>query len=274
MQKLLLFNFPKKHHIVQKYQKLSARYKIEVINTPLEANIYLKNNNDCIFVYFANGNIECVQINAILKKVSPSLKNKSILSIGIVNLNERKYNKIFRELGTFSLLDINTDIAQIENIINDSKLEYANLPLHSEKKTNIENTEVWKLANIPSIKDLDLESGTITLTGPQNESLILEHYDSESLEIISTKKLNIAPGEKFEFKILLEYRKCKIEIAIESTIEDLEEYDEDSVLIIVRPVNDQKDNLENFMNLYEQRQKSIHDFLQLASGRNYSENIQ
>ena len=105
-------------------------------------------------------------------------------------------------------------------------------------------------------------------TKEENLTLKLEHFDENSLDLeISTSDSYLYnSGDQIELNIIFEYNRCKIELLLDGTIETIELNSPETSSLCIKLTMNEQENLERFMALYSQRQKSIDDFMMLARG--------
>ena len=84
------------------------------------------------------------------------------------------------------------------------------------------------------------------------------------IELITEDNFN--ENDNLELNIVFKYNRCKVELLLDGKIEGVEKTSETGCVLTVKLSNDESISLENFMSLYQQRQKSIDDFMILAKG--------
>lgn len=129
--------------------------------------------------------------------------------------------------------------------------------------------DVEKLLN-DNMPEINLESGSVkvTLKGPDKNVVHIcgfEDMFDQDLVLISPKGTFNA-GTEVSAMVELEYSSRKVKLNLSGTIEEIEELNESLELLMINVSNLKAEDLKKFMDLYEQRQSSITDFMSLAKG--------
>jgi hypothetical protein len=132
----------------------------------------------------------------------------------------------------------------------------------------------------PELKDImgqeqnvNLESGEIKVVIKQQTdkgndiSFICEFDDLFDDELVVNAPKNSLPsGSEVAAAVTLRYNGQKVVIKSKGKIEEIEEHDNYKDKLIIRLDDITQKKVEDFMDLYEERQKNINEFMELAKG--------
>ena len=121
--------------------------------------------------------------------------------------------------------------------------------------------------------NLDLESGQLKVVLKQKTSVgnditfICEFEDFYEDElVVQAPKNSLAVGSHVRAMVSLLYKGEKVKVECAGTIEEIEELSEhkDTLIVTLEKIN--KENYEKFIALYQERQGSINEFMEMAKG--------
>ena len=115
---------------------------------------------------------------------------------------------------------------------------------------------------------LNLEEGEfhISLSGIGGLECRLSDFLEEEVVLEVVGDFDVKLGDEFSLKVNFVYDKCKIDIELDGNISNIEKYGENACYITLNLHERSGDKLEYFMSLYEKRQNSINQFIELAKG--------
>ena len=126
---------------------------------------------------------------------------------------------------------------------------------------------------IGSGPEVDTESGELKVVLKQktevgNDITFLcqfEDFYEDELVVLAPKN-SLAAKTEVKAKVTLTYKGQKVIVVLGGEIEEVEEFDlvQDTVIVQVKNLN--KEDYEKFISLYQERQGSINEFLELARG--------
>ena len=101
----------------------------------------------------------------------------------------------------------------------------------------------------------------------------IDNFEKESITLEMGGIVNLNKGDDISICVKFIYNKCKVEIELFGIISDYELSDsiEGSSFVTIKLSQIEDEKLNYFMSLYEQRQKSINDFMELAKGYKYND---
>lgn len=274
--KIIFFNFSSSDELRLKLEKsLVFPKKVEVICTA-NPNIVLKvlkANPQTIFIFSALTTSGSTLVESVLIEYS-KLKNGGVFSIGVTSagniaeadaLKSLGVNYVFTEETPLDMISMHLN-KRIELFLDNEKSREHKVTIKADSQN--ENLEQKVPSHLAS-EQINLESGKMTLkTKEENLTLKLEHFDENSLDLeISTSDSYLYnSGDQIELNIIFEYNRCKIELLLDGTIETIELNSPETSSLCIKLTMNEQENLERFMALYSQRQKSIDDFMMLARG--------
>lgn len=188
----------------------------------------------------------------------------------VVNKNE---DHLSVQLGSQERLD---ESIQIGDDFIDNKTE-ADLNLFL-KDNNKSGDELDSSPNFFSYQNeqgetelLNVETGLLDVSfsiddGNEKNKCILEGYDDDHLTIEIDNKIMVEIGQTARIFIKFVYNKCKIEIELGGNLIEIEEGDSENKQIVINLTKKDVDGFDYFISLFQKRQKSITDFLELAKG--------
>ena len=167
-------------------------------------------------------------------------------------------------------------VAQIKDIEeHEAEMEGALEPELDLEENNIsQNSELESVANLfKEEQDVNTESGELRVTLNQTTSsgnkitflCEFEDFYAEEL-IVQVSKNALAKGNSVSAKVTLKYGHLKEKVILEGRIAEIEEFDEKQDTLIIKVEKLNSSDYEKFVNLYQDRQNSIEDFMMKAKG--------
>ena len=121
------------------------------------------------------------------------------------------------------------------------------------------------------IGQLNLETGYLGLslmsevTG-ESYNCVFESFEEDHMTLEVTEDYQTKEGEKLDVSVKFVYNKCRVEIDLSGVVSDIEIIADGKKQITISFTENESEIYEYFMSLYEKRQKSINDFMELARG--------
>jgi len=96
----------------------------------------------------------------------------------------------------------------------------------------------------------------------------MDNFEKENITLEMGGIVNLNEGDDISISVKFIYNKCKVEIELDGNISDCELSDSinGSSFVTIKLSQSEDEKLNYFMSLYEQRQKSINDFMELTKG--------
>ena len=138
---------------------------------------------------------------------------------------------------------------------------------------NIEDTGPDLDTVIGQAVNLNLESGELKVVVKQqteagNDITFICNFEDfyEDELIVHAPKNSIPAGSEVRARVSLSYNGQKIKVDCLGKIEEIEELSETKDTLVISLNNVSKENYEQFMELYQERQGSINEFMEMAKG--------
>jgi len=252
---------------------------------------FFKENPDSFLLFFNDSPKDYIQAKSMLKQINElnELRDKPVCSMAIVNNSDPTVEKSLRELGVKNIFTHDYHAADIIDKMEKYVTNRKESTKSKQVKDKISQKEADDIINLVVDKndyrqddfskvissslpeeEINLESGQLNIgfnsgqDGPTQCSL--ENFEENSLELSVYGKTDYKQDDKIELNIAFKYNRCKVELLIDGVIEVVEQTGDDACVVTIKLTNNEAVSLENFMNLYQQRQKSINDFMELAKG--------
>lgn len=176
-----------------------------------------------------------------------------------------------------NLVELEKEEFYESNAVNFKNVEYErelkqskfSLKVEPEDAPNVleyinENSEVCNL----NLQDGRVETDISTSKGKNNFSCKIDNFESDNIVLEVEGICDLEPGDHLSLEIKFLYNKCKVEIELDGTVEDYQTSSnlEESTFLTIKLSQSEEEKLNYFMSLYEQRQKSINDYMKLAKG--------
>ncbi|MBD63667.1 MAG: hypothetical protein CME62_00540 [Halobacteriovoraceae bacterium] len=120
------------------------------------------------------------------------------------------------------------------------------------------------------VKNLNLDSGQLNVNiQTENYPHIeckLEDFTQKIIELEMLDVYEPSKDENIEIKVVFEYNKCRVELMLEGKVLETEDSVKGKSLVLIQLDHDEVVSFQNFMALYQKRQKSIDEFMILAKG--------
>ena len=288
--KVIFYNFPNCSMLLDEIvmnNGLKGEIEFHTLESIISTIDFIKDNPESFLIFYNDSPSDYIKAKSMLKQLKDDHKT-AISSIAIVNNTDGTVQKSLRELG---VKDIFTHDYHSADII--EKMEF-HLKQKEKKETQplhkkVSQHEADKIFNLVvdkndyrqeefsqvlessiDAKNINLESGdlNINLDSPSGKPLrcSLENFSEQDIEISLEGESSYQKDDKIEMNIIFQYNRCKVEILIDGVIESCEKTSSTGSIVTIKLNNDERISLENFMSLYQQRQKSIDDFMELAKG--------
>lgn len=278
------------------YQEMNNEFaqdycsNVHLVSTPIELSTYLKKHNNILLVMRIKNSIEVKEVSAILKKYRKKVKSSGIKPMAIMNEMSANDKMLLQNVGCQALYP---KTVKVERIVDDAKkwLFVLETKLEAEQKKNMatgtlepkpESQIVKSLAQneddqaqvIGQIEQseavqINLEEGELEVSYSTNNSentpCRLEFFSDSEVEIEVENNFAAISNMKMTINILFIYQKCRIELQVDGVVLEAEQLPNGKQLVVLESKTDQM-LIESFMELYQRRQKSVHDYMQLAKG--------
>lgn len=286
---LYLFNIKDKNEFVLVTKFLKQLQKDEIIfkgicffdfDNPKAENLLLKYGISNIFKYDASTKNFTIKTNMLLraltqniKEVGSNLKFKNIKTNSLDNKQEetakkklgiglRKKNNPFRG---FSLAS-QVQVGELSS--------YS--PLKALKKAKFftaidpgRNPKVLDYVNrMGKAGKLNIENGELAIKSSLGENLdcLFEEFENDELTLNITGHVEVKLNDPVSVFAKFIYEKFKVEIELDGAVKEIERYDTNSRYITLKLDESCEVQKEHFLSIYEKRQKSIDQFMELAKG--------
>ncbi len=118
---------------------------------------------------------------------------------------------------------------------------------------------------------LNVESGSLEvkfklLESDEKYSCSLEDFDEENLTIEVDEDIIATTDQNIDISVKFNYNKCKVEIELAGDILDIERNESKKKNLVIKLTKKDVEGFDYFVSLFQKRQKSISDFLDLAKG--------
>lgn len=139
-------------------------------------------------------------------------------------------------------------------------------PIEGEKPSGF-------IGSLQKEPEVDLESGQLKVTLKQktdagNEITFIcgfeDFYEDEL--IVKAPKNSLPLNSKVFAHVILEYKGHKVKVISMGKITEIEDLSENEDTLIISLVRVDNEKYKKFMKLYQERQESIHEFMQMAKG--------
>ena len=161
--------------------------------------------------------------------------------------------------------------AKNDYINDESEAEVDSFINNLEESNEEEGTQLYEYIEDGKVKNLNLESGDLKLTFKKDHledklDCQIHDFDNENISIEVAREIEIVLNEKIEIFIFFKYNKCKIDFDLTGTIVDIEEFDEDKKMLVIKLIKLDSYAFDYFISLFQNRQENINEFLKLAKG--------
>lgn len=161
--------------------------------------------------------------------------------------------------------------AKNDYISDESEAEVDSFINNIEESNEESVTQTYHYIEDGKVKNLNLDSGNLELTFKKDHSddkldCKLHDFDNEKISIEVSRETEILLNEKIEIFIFFKYNKCKIDVELTGAIVDIEEFDEDKKLLVIKLIKLDSYAFDYFISLFQSRQENINKFLKLAKG--------
>jgi hypothetical protein len=232
-----------------------------------------------------------IQIDSKVSQKAFSLKIDLAVKSVIPKQNYSEFNGISQkdeiiDLSINSHDGLDTEFNELANVV-DKEVESIPFQLGDSLANNIEFKKSkfsFKLLEednpelVSYIKEsgdmgkVNLQDGRIdiSLSNEVAEGIqcLIDNFEKESITLEMGGIVNLSEGDDISISVKFIYNKCKVEIELDGNISDCELSDSinGSSFVTIKLSQSEDEKLNYFMSLYEQRQKSINDFMELAKG--------
>lgn len=211
-----------------------------------------------ILVLRVNSQYELTQALAVLEVALPYIKTKKIFPIALISPSDT--------LGVDSLRDYRCFNQFALTVSPDKVIGKINSSLVAQK---LSQNYAENIQNLAQVQDINLDSGdlvvSISNTESSTDNCLIEAVEDNEIELSLSAEVSFAIDQQVEVTVLFRYDKCKVELALEGIVAENEQTGATQSLLLRIPEDSAK-NLDQFMALYQKRQKNIHEFFTLAKG--------
>lgn len=267
---------------------MGDQIEFHTFNTTLQSINFIKENPKAFIIFYNDSPKDYIQAKSMLKQICDE-RGSLVCSMAIVNNSDPTVEKSLRALGVRNIFTHDYHAPEIID-----KMEYLlknnfreqKKKLHIPKKiSQMESEDMINLVvdsgdrnhdNFKQIvssnfdnNDLNLESGEMKIDLNIANDLVctLENFESNQIELKLKGSSHLKKDDLLELNILFKYNRCKVEVMLDGIVHEVESLPEsDLTIVVINLNNDESVSLENFMSLYQKRQKSIDEFLELAKG--------
>jgi len=286
---IFIFKIENKHRFTQVLTILKARYK-QIYLGSIKA-IYVKDrenrNAEDYLVKFGCS----IQIDNKVSQKAFSLKIDLAVKSIIPKQNYSDFNGISQkdqiiDLSTNIHDGLDTEFIKLANVL-DKEVESIPFQLVDSLANNMEFKKSKFSLNLleedhPELVSYIKESGDVGKVNIQDGRIAisisnnvaegiqcsLDNFEKENITLEMGGVVNLNEGDDISISVKFIYNKCKVEIELDGNVSDCELSDSinGSSFVTIKLSQSEDEKLNYFMSLYEQRQKSIKDFMELAKG--------
>ena len=118
----------------------------------------------------------------------------------------------------------------------------------------------------PSLLNLETGYLGLALEGQENADCIFENFEEDHMILEVPENYYAVEGERLSVFVKFIYNKCKVELELTGAVSEIEKLEDGRKHLNVTFDQAEVERYDYFMSLYEKRQKSINDFMELAKG--------
>lgn len=121
------------------------------------------------------------------------------------------------------------------------------------------------------VGQLNLETGFLGLsltadTSGEVFNCVFENFEEDHMTLEVSERYDAKEGDKLEVAVKFIYNKCRVEIGLAGILSEVELLSDGRKQVTISFSQNETQIYDYFMSLYEKRQKSINDFMELARG--------
>lgn len=121
------------------------------------------------------------------------------------------------------------------------------------------------------VGQLNLETGFLGLsltadTSGEVFNCVFENFEEDHMTLEVSERYDAKEGDKLEVAVKFIYNKCRVEIGLAGILSEIELLSDGRKQVTISFSQNETQIYDYFMSLYEKRQKSINDFMELARG--------
>lgn len=289
---IIFHNFPSCSILLDEIvmnNQLGADVEFKTLNVVDETIQYVKENPRTCIIFYNVTPTDYIRVKSILKELKTFL-GSPVCAMAIVKNSDSTVKDSLKELGVRDIFSHNFHsndiIEKIDQYISSSKLKEKPIETAESKKQNDENIlnhvvdnndyrqEEFSqvISEAINAKDINLDSGNLAIDLETDQKLngivscSIENFEANQIEIALEGQNNFKKEDSIKLNINFQYNRCKVELMIDGIIEENEHTSEDGCVLTIKLSNDESISLENFMSLYQQRQKNIDNFMISAKG--------
>jgi hypothetical protein len=198
-----------------------------------------------------------------------SLNIEQAVGKKVIATKTEKENEMLDALGG-GLTDGDVILDGVPQISEDDK---PSLDTQIGEANNIEDAGPDLETVIGQAVNLNLESGELKVVVKQqteagNDITFICDFEDfyEDELIVHAPKNSIPAGSEVRARVSLSYNGQKIKVDCLGKIEEIEDFSETKDTLVISLNNVSKENYEQFMELYQERQGSINEFMEMAKG--------
>lgn len=184
---------------------------------------------------------------------------------------EEELNELVDELETEEEnIELDSLMEEIEegNIFESGESEVGEKDLHivTSEESAPELVEFINDNGDPSFVNLETGYLSLVLEGQGKADCIFENFDEDHMVLEVPTAYSANQGQNLSVWVKFVYNKCSVELELSGAITDIEELEDGRKHLSVTFGQAEVERYDYFMSLYEKRQKSINDFMELARG--------
>ena len=280
------------------------RVELQAIGFYKQAAQFLKDSGNGLLLFKIESQAQFAQSLAILKLNTHFIEKGSIRPVCLLGIKSKKVEKLLEKYGCQNILDINSNpktlltkteiwISTLYSQINSSEQCPMTLVQRSQDVEEVNSqssstssksrvSELQMITNEESSPELvefikengesqkiNLETGYLGLVltdGDIQQSCVFESFEETNMVLEVSNSYQGRVGDSLSLLVKFIYNKCKVEIELSGKVSDVENIDDGLKHETVSFAIAEVERYDYFMSLYQKRQESIHEFMELAKG--------
>lgn len=199
---------------------------------------------------------------------------KSLPEVDFVEDEEQLEEELNELVDELEDEDDDLELDSLMEAIDDGKIEEEEYKEEESTDLHIVTTEESSPELVEFINEngdpglVNLETGYLglALDGQDNADCIFENFEEDHMILEVPNSYKAVEGEKLSVFVKFIYNKCRVELELSGAVTDIEQLEDGRKHVNVTFDQAEVERYDYFMSLYEKRQKSINDFMELARG--------
>lgn len=180
---------------------------------------------------------------------------------------EEQLNELVDELEEEAFdLELDSLLEEVDEFDEEDALEKNDLHLATTEESSPELVEFISNSSDPKIVNLETGYLAVAIDGQEDANCIFENFEEDHMVLEVSNNHEAQINEKLSVWVKFVYNKCRVEIELSGVVSEIEVLDDGTKHVNVAFDVTEVERYDYFMSLYEKRQKSINDFMELARG--------